>query len=208
VASRCTCGRPDNVEHRPAYRADRSDRSDCSAQVVTTRSGTLLRTSRPCCRSSDRSAPCSTPRDGDPVHARTAMPYAANSSAAASSKRLRVAFRVSDHARTLSTKRLVDNAPRGAFNATNRQLITWRQAWLRYSRTGSSRGLGREIVEAALAAGHQVVATARRSEQLAGPRRQIRQPGPRRRARRHGPPVQPRPRFAPLSTRFGRLDVW
>jgi NAD(P)-dependent dehydrogenase (short-subunit alcohol dehydrogenase family) len=33
--------------------------------------------------------------------------------------------------------------------------------------TGSSRGLGREIVEAALAAGHHVVATARRSEQLA-----------------------------------------
>lgn len=33
--------------------------------------------------------------------------------------------------------------------------------------TGSSRGLGREIIEAALAAGNQVVATARRSEQLA-----------------------------------------
>jgi NAD(P)-dependent dehydrogenase (short-subunit alcohol dehydrogenase family) len=33
--------------------------------------------------------------------------------------------------------------------------------------TGSSRGLGREIVEAALAAGHQVVATARRPEELA-----------------------------------------
>lgn len=33
--------------------------------------------------------------------------------------------------------------------------------------TGSSRGLGREIVEAALAAGHQVVATARKAEQLA-----------------------------------------
>ncbi|MEJ3653729.1 oxidoreductase [Actinomycetes bacterium KLBMP 9759] len=33
--------------------------------------------------------------------------------------------------------------------------------------TGSSRGLGREIVEAALAAGHRVVATARRPEQLA-----------------------------------------
>ncbi|WP_232665773.1 SDR family NAD(P)-dependent oxidoreductase [Pseudonocardia sp. TRM90224] len=33
--------------------------------------------------------------------------------------------------------------------------------------TGSSRGLGREIVEAALAAGHRVVATARRSERLA-----------------------------------------
>lgn len=33
--------------------------------------------------------------------------------------------------------------------------------------TGSSRGLGREIVEAALAAGHHVVATARRAEPLA-----------------------------------------
>jgi NAD(P)-dependent dehydrogenase (short-subunit alcohol dehydrogenase family) len=33
--------------------------------------------------------------------------------------------------------------------------------------TGSSRGLGREIVEAALAAGHHVVATARKAEQLA-----------------------------------------
>ncbi|EWM16122.1 SDR family NAD(P)-dependent oxidoreductase [Kutzneria sp. 744] len=33
--------------------------------------------------------------------------------------------------------------------------------------TGSSRGLGREIVLAALAAGHRVVATARRPEQLA-----------------------------------------
>jgi len=33
--------------------------------------------------------------------------------------------------------------------------------------TGSSRGLGREIVEAALAAGHRVVATARKAEQLA-----------------------------------------
>jgi NAD(P)-dependent dehydrogenase (short-subunit alcohol dehydrogenase family) len=33
--------------------------------------------------------------------------------------------------------------------------------------TGSSRGLGREIVEAALAAGHYVVATARKAEQLA-----------------------------------------
>jgi NAD(P)-dependent dehydrogenase (short-subunit alcohol dehydrogenase family) len=33
--------------------------------------------------------------------------------------------------------------------------------------TGSSRGLGREIVQAALAAGHQVVATARKAEQLA-----------------------------------------
>jgi NAD(P)-dependent dehydrogenase (short-subunit alcohol dehydrogenase family) len=32
--------------------------------------------------------------------------------------------------------------------------------------TGSSRGLGREIAQAALAAGHQVVATARRPEQL------------------------------------------
>jgi NAD(P)-dependent dehydrogenase (short-subunit alcohol dehydrogenase family) len=32
--------------------------------------------------------------------------------------------------------------------------------------TGSSRGFGREIVRAALEAGHQVVATARRSEQL------------------------------------------
>ncbi|OZM81331.1 SDR family NAD(P)-dependent oxidoreductase [Pseudonocardia sp. MH-G8] len=33
--------------------------------------------------------------------------------------------------------------------------------------TGSSRGLGRRIVDAALAAGHRVVATARRPEQLA-----------------------------------------
>jgi NAD(P)-dependent dehydrogenase (short-subunit alcohol dehydrogenase family) len=33
--------------------------------------------------------------------------------------------------------------------------------------TGSSRGLGREITQAALAAGHQVVATARRTETLA-----------------------------------------
>lgn len=32
--------------------------------------------------------------------------------------------------------------------------------------TGSSRGLGREVAQAALAAGHQVVATARRPEQL------------------------------------------
>jgi NAD(P)-dependent dehydrogenase (short-subunit alcohol dehydrogenase family) len=30
--------------------------------------------------------------------------------------------------------------------------------------TGSSRGLGRQIAEAALAAGHQLVATARRPE--------------------------------------------
>jgi NAD(P)-dependent dehydrogenase (short-subunit alcohol dehydrogenase family) len=35
-----------------------------------------------------------------------------------------------------------------------------------YLITGSSRGLGRAITEAALAAGHQVVATARRPEQL------------------------------------------
>ena len=34
--------------------------------------------------------------------------------------------------------------------------------------TGSSRGLGRQITEAALAAGHQVVATARRTQSLAG----------------------------------------
>ena len=34
--------------------------------------------------------------------------------------------------------------------------------------TGSSRGLGRQIVEAALQAGHHVVATARKAEQLAG----------------------------------------
>jgi NAD(P)-dependent dehydrogenase (short-subunit alcohol dehydrogenase family) len=34
--------------------------------------------------------------------------------------------------------------------------------------TGSSRGLGRQITEAALAAGHQVVATARRPASLAG----------------------------------------
>src|SRR3954452_10133304 len=33
--------------------------------------------------------------------------------------------------------------------------------------TGSSRGLGRQIVEAALQAGHHVVATARKAEQLA-----------------------------------------
>src|SRR6266702_1569466 len=33
--------------------------------------------------------------------------------------------------------------------------------------TGSSRGLGRQIAEAALAAGHQLVATARRPETLA-----------------------------------------
>src|SRR5882757_3433687 len=32
--------------------------------------------------------------------------------------------------------------------------------------TGSSRGLGRELAEAVLAAGHQLVATARRPEQL------------------------------------------
>ena len=33
--------------------------------------------------------------------------------------------------------------------------------------TGSSRGLGRQIAEAALAAGHQLVATARRPDTLA-----------------------------------------
>ena len=33
--------------------------------------------------------------------------------------------------------------------------------------TGSSRGLGRQIAEAALAAGHQLVATARRPDVLA-----------------------------------------
>jgi NAD(P)-dependent dehydrogenase (short-subunit alcohol dehydrogenase family) len=38
------------------------------------------------------------------------------------------------------------------------------QTWLI---TGSSRGLGRAVAEAALAAGHQLVATARRPEQLA-----------------------------------------
>jgi len=32
--------------------------------------------------------------------------------------------------------------------------------------TGSSRGLGRQLAEAVLAAGHQLVATARRPEQL------------------------------------------
>jgi NADP-dependent 3-hydroxy acid dehydrogenase YdfG len=33
--------------------------------------------------------------------------------------------------------------------------------------TGSSRGLGRDLAEVVLAAGHQLVATARRPEQLA-----------------------------------------
>jgi NAD(P)-dependent dehydrogenase (short-subunit alcohol dehydrogenase family) len=33
--------------------------------------------------------------------------------------------------------------------------------------TGSSRGLGRHLAETVLSAGHQVVATARRPEQLA-----------------------------------------
>lgn len=39
---------------------------------------------------------------------------------------------------------------------------------LRWLITGSSRGLGRALAEAALAAGHRVVATARNTEELAG----------------------------------------
>ena len=71
--------------------------------------------------------------------------------------------------------------------------------------TGSSRGLGREIVEAALAAGHQVVATAG-GRSARRPRRHVRRPGARRRTRRHRPRRR-RSRGPHAVDAFGRLDV-
>jgi len=68
--------------------------------------------------------------------------------------------------------------------------------------TGSSRGLGRQIAEKVLAAGHQLVATARRPEQLADLRGQVL------------PveldvtdPAAARAAVAAAVERFGRLDV-
>jgi NAD(P)-dependent dehydrogenase (short-subunit alcohol dehydrogenase family) len=72
--------------------------------------------------------------------------------------------------------------------------------------TGSSRGLGRQIAEAALAAGHRVVATARRPEDLADL------------AERHGRQVLPvaldvtdpdvaKAAVAAAVEAFGRIDV-
>ena len=51
--------------------------------------------------------------------------------------------------------------------------------------TGSSRGLGREIVEAALAAGHQRGGDRPEGRATRRPRRHLRRPGARRRTRRH-----------------------
>ena len=72
--------------------------------------------------------------------------------------------------------------------------------------TGSSRGLGRQIAEKALAAGHEVVATARTPEQLSD---LVERYGARVRAVRLDvtDPEAARAAVAVAVTEFGRLDV-
>ncbi|MDQ3788721.1 MAG: SDR family NAD(P)-dependent oxidoreductase, partial [Actinomycetota bacterium] len=72
--------------------------------------------------------------------------------------------------------------------------------------TGSSRGLGRQIVEKVLVAGHQVVATARRPEQLAD---LVERYGSRVRAVELDvtDPEAARGAVAVAVAEFGRLDV-
>ncbi len=72
--------------------------------------------------------------------------------------------------------------------------------------TGSSRGLGRQIVEKALVAGHQVVATARRPEQVAD---LVERYGPRVRAVELDvtDPAAARGAVVVAVAEFGRLDV-
>lgn len=72
--------------------------------------------------------------------------------------------------------------------------------------TGSSRGLGRQIVEKALVAGHQVVATARRPEQVAD---LVERYGPRVRAVELDvtDPAAARGAVAVAVAEFGWLDV-
>jgi NAD(P)-dependent dehydrogenase (short-subunit alcohol dehydrogenase family) len=72
--------------------------------------------------------------------------------------------------------------------------------------TGSANGLGRQIVEAALAAGHQVVASARRPEEL---EQLVRQNDGRLSAVRHDVANEAEARAAVevAITKYGRLDV-
>ncbi|NMO23259.1 SDR family NAD(P)-dependent oxidoreductase [Pyxidicoccus fallax] len=77
------------------------------------------------------------------------------------------------------------------------------QVWLI---TGSSRGLGRELAKAVLAAGHRLVATARKPEQL---RDLVEQYGDRVRAVALDvtDPAAARAAVAAATSAFGRLDV-
>lgn len=72
--------------------------------------------------------------------------------------------------------------------------------------TGSSRGLGRELAKAVLAAGHRLVATARKPEEL---RELVEQYGDRVRAVALDvkDPVAARAAVAVATSAFGRLDV-
>jgi NAD(P)-dependent dehydrogenase (short-subunit alcohol dehydrogenase family) len=81
-------------------------------------------------------------------------------------------------------------------------MIVWRN-WLI---TGSSRGLGRELAKAVLAAGHRLVATARKPEDLHAP---VAQYGERVRAVELDvtDPAAARAAVAVATSAFGRLDV-
>jgi NAD(P)-dependent dehydrogenase (short-subunit alcohol dehydrogenase family) len=91
----------------------------------------------------------------------------------------------------------------GSPSAARQRKVPMTKVWLI---TGSSRGLGRDLAAAALAAGHQVVATARKPEDL---RDLVGQYGEQARAVALDvkDPEAARAAVAAATTAFGRLDV-
>ena len=72
--------------------------------------------------------------------------------------------------------------------------------------TGAGRGLGVDIAKAALAAGHNVVATGRNPDTVAARARRRRRPA-RRHARRHRPRAGCQAAVEAAVERFGGIDV-